>query len=146
MRSLDDLAYKAKDKKAAIGPDIDLDTYSIESPLHADVKNLDTIPKEDREKMTLAGLDASEKERAGTYVQRDATAVHSGSNVDGLEIIPIRKALEEIDWIRDYYWKLASVGHGQIYGACSSRFAGWLCYKGASRQKDNTSGAGMPLS
>jgi len=109
MRSLDDLAYKAKDKKAAIGPDIDLDTYSIESPLHADVKNLNTIPKEDREKMTLAGLDASEKERAGTYVQRDATAVHSGSNVDGLEIIPIRKALEEIDWIRDYYWKLASV-------------------------------------
>jgi len=51
MRGLDDMAYKAKDKKAAIGPDIDLDSYSLESATHADVKNLNTIPKEDRERM-----------------------------------------------------------------------------------------------
>jgi len=103
------MARKAKDKKAAIGPDIDLDTYSLESSIHEDVKNLDTLSKGDQERMILAGLDVSEKERSGTYIQRDATAVHSGSHIEGLEILPIKKALEEIDWIRDYYWKLASV-------------------------------------
>ena len=109
MRSLDEKAYEAKDKKAEIGPDIDLNTYSLESTAHADLKNLDDLPAEDQERMTLAGLDVSEEGRAGTYIQKDATAVHAGSNIDGLEIIPIRKALKEIEWIKDYYWNLLSV-------------------------------------
>ncbi len=109
MRSLDEKAYEAKDKKAEIGPDIDLNTYSLESTAHADLKNLDDLPAEDQERMTLAGFDVSEEGRAGTYIQKDATAVHAGSNIDGLEIIPIRKALKEIEWIKDYYWNLLSV-------------------------------------
>ncbi|MDD5722929.1 MAG: SufD family Fe-S cluster assembly protein [Syntrophales bacterium] len=109
MRSLDDRAHEAKDKKAAIGPDVDLDAYSLESPTHVDVKNLNLMPEADKEKMAFAGLDISEKERSGTYIQKDAFAIHSGSYQDGLEIIPIRKALKEMDWIQEYYWKLASV-------------------------------------
>jgi len=59
MRSLDDKARKAKGKKAAIGPDIDLDAYSLESPAHGELKNLQVLPAADREKMALAGLDIS---------------------------------------------------------------------------------------
>lgn len=109
MRSLDERARGARDKKATIGPDIDLDTYSIESPRHADITNLKVLSQEDRERMALAGLDTNEDERAGTYIQKDGVPIHSGSYQDGLEIIPIKKALEELDWIRDYYWKMASV-------------------------------------
>ncbi len=109
MRSLDDKAREAKGKKAAIGPDIDLDAYSLESPAHGELKDLQVLPAADREKMALAGLDISEGERAGTYIQKDAFPIHSGSHQDGLEIIPIKKALAEMDWIQEYYWKLASV-------------------------------------
>jgi len=109
MRGLDEMADRAKDKKAAIGPDVDLKSYSLESPAQSDIKNLGALSKVDRARMILAGLDVTEEGRSGTYVQKNATAVHSGSNVEGLEIIPIRKALEEVDWIREYYWKLAAV-------------------------------------
>ena len=109
MRSLDERAREAKEKKAAIGPDIDLADYSLESPRHADIKNLKVLSQEDRERMALAGLDINETERAGTYIQKDGISIHSGSQQEGLEIIPIKKALEELDWIKDYYWKMASV-------------------------------------
>ncbi len=109
MRSLDDKAREAKDKEAAIGPDIDLNAYSLESPRHADIKTLKVLSQEDGERMALAGLDIDEKERAGTYIQKDGISIHSGSRHDGLEIIPIKKALAELDWIKDYYWKMASV-------------------------------------
>lgn len=109
MRSLDNRAQEAKDKKAVIGPDIDLSAYSLESPQHRDIKTLTVLSQEDRERMTLAGLDISEKERAGTYIQKDGFPIHAGSHQDGLEIIPIKKALDDLDWIQDYYWKVASV-------------------------------------
>ncbi len=109
MRSLDDKAHGAIDKKAAIGPDIDLGAYSLENPQHADIKNLEVLSEADREKMTLAGLDISGEERSGTYLQKDGTSILSGSHQDGLEIIPIKKALEEMNWVKDYYWKAASV-------------------------------------
>ncbi len=109
MRSLDDKAHEAKDKKAAIGPDIDLNTYSLDSPQHAAVKDLKVMPGADKEKMAFAGLDISEEGRSGTYIQKDAISIHSGSHQDGLEIIPIKKALKEMDWLKEYYWKLASV-------------------------------------
>jgi len=109
MRSLDDKARKAKSKKSGIGPDIDLAAYSLESPAHGEMKDLQGLPPADREKMALAGLDIDTEGRAGTYIQKDAFPIHAGSHQDGLEIIPIKKALAELEWIRDYYWKLASV-------------------------------------
>jgi hypothetical protein len=35
--------------------------------------------------------------------------VHCDVKQDGIEVIPIKKALEKYDWIWDYYWKLVAV-------------------------------------
>jgi Fe-S cluster assembly scaffold protein SufB len=109
MRNLNEKAQEAKEKKAALGVDIELDDYETEPVSHEYVDNLEELSEEDKERMILAGVDAKETDRSGTYVQKDSTVVHSHSKQEGLEVIPIKTALEQYDWIEDYYWNLVSV-------------------------------------
>ena len=109
MRELDEKALNAKGKKASIGPDVDLDAYSLKSKEHEEVEDLNGLSEDDKERMIFAGVDTSEKGRSGTYIQKDKTAIYSLSHHDGLEVIPIKEALKKMDWVKDYYWRLASV-------------------------------------
>ncbi len=109
MRDLDEKALRAKDKKALLGPDIDLDAYHSEPVSHEYVRDLGILSQADKDRMILAGVDADEKERSGTYVQKDSAVIHARSGQDGLEVIPIKDALQQYDWVKDYYWKLIAV-------------------------------------
>ncbi len=109
MRDLDEKALRAKDKKALLGPDIDLDAYHSEPVSHEYVRDLGILSQADKDRMILAGVDADEKERSGTYVQKDSAVIHARSGQDGLEVIPIKEALQQYDWVKDYYWKLIAV-------------------------------------
>ncbi|HOV86466.1 MAG TPA: SufD family Fe-S cluster assembly protein [Syntrophobacteraceae bacterium] len=114
MHYRDELKVKAEralHKKAAIGPDVDLEQFDKTSDPHAYLTDdkLRELPEGDRQRLLMSGVDVSEQDRAGTYFQKDTTVVHCKSKQEGIEVIPIRKALEELDWIWDYYWKLASV-------------------------------------
>ena len=109
MRDLDRKAASAKDKKSKIGSDVNLDSFAVESPQHERIDDLNKLSDADKEQMIFSGVDTSEKERSGSYIQKDSSAIFSFSHDDGLEIIPIKEALEKLDWIKDYYWKLASV-------------------------------------
>jgi len=109
MRELDEKAIKAKNKKATFGSDIDLESYESKPVDHEYIENLESLSRDDKENMLLAGVDAEEKERAGTYIQKDTSVLHVGAKQDGLEIIPIKQALKEYEWIKDYYWNLVSV-------------------------------------
>lgn len=109
MRELDSKATSAQEKKAALGPDIDLDSYAKKAPVHEKLDTPNKLSEADKEQMLNAGIDANEEGRSGTYIQKDSTAVFSFSNDEGLEVIPIKEALEKLDWVRDYYWKLIAV-------------------------------------
>lgn len=114
MYNRDELIRKAgaaKDKVAAIGPDINLNTFDMSPVTHRYVeeKDLQAFPEEEKQLLIMSGLDLSEKERGGTYFQKDTSVIHCKSKQEGIDVIPIKKALEELDWIKDYYWKLASV-------------------------------------
>jgi Fe-S cluster assembly scaffold protein SufB len=109
MRSLDEKALSARDKKAKLGQDIDLDAYRSESVSHSYVEDLGTLSEADKMRMILAGVDAGETGRSGTYVQKDTSVIHAHSMQEGLEVIPITEALKQYDWVRDYYWKLVEV-------------------------------------
>ena len=109
MRELDEKAIKAKNKKATFGSDIDLESYESKPVDHEYIENLESLSRDDKENMLLAGVDTEEKERAGTYIQKDTSVLHVGAKQDGLEIIPIKQALKECEWIKDYYWNLVSV-------------------------------------
>jgi len=109
MRSLDEKAIEAKEKKAGLGSDIDLGAYESKLVAHDYVEALTGLSETDKKRMILAGVDAEEKDRAGTYVQKDSAVIHAHSKQEGLEVIPIKEALEKYDWVQDYYWKLVSV-------------------------------------
>lgn len=104
-------AKKAADKKAPLGPDVNLDEfYSSEVPHKAlSDEEFRSFPPEEQQRLMMAGVDVFEKDRGGTFFQKDTAVVHCKSRQEGIEVLPIRKALEEQDWIYDYYWKLASV-------------------------------------
>jgi len=109
MCDLDEKARQAKEKKAGLGPDIDLDAYESEAVAHEYVEDLHVLSEADKKRMILAGVDAEEKDRSGTFIQKDTVVVHAHSKQEGLEVIPIKDALKKYDWVQDYYWKLVAV-------------------------------------
>jgi Fe-S cluster assembly scaffold protein SufB len=114
MYDRDDLresATKAVEKKAAIGPDINLDEFDEAPVPHTYLADEDlcALPAEEQQRLIMAGLDVTKKERSGTYFQKDTSVIHCHAPQDGIEVLPIQKALEELDWIQDYYWKLVAV-------------------------------------
>jgi len=108
---LKERAVKAADKKAALGQDINLKEFDDSFVVHSYMADEDlcALPLGEQKRLIMAGLDVSQKERAGTFFQKDTSVIHCHSAQDGIEVIPIRKALEQHPWIKDYYWKLVSV-------------------------------------
>lgn len=110
MRDLDEKAVQAIEKKAALGPDIDLDAFDVAPVPHGYVEDLAALPSQDQQRMILAGVDTSEQGRSGTYLQKDTAVIHAHTkDQEGLEVLPIKEALKHYDWVKDYYWKLVSV-------------------------------------
>ncbi len=110
QESLKEKAKQAVNKPAAIGPDIDLSQYDSSQVEHEYLSDnaLHSISGREKDRLTMAGLDVLEEERGGTYFQKDTQVIHCKTTQEGIEVIPIRKALRENEWIREYYWKLVS--------------------------------------
>ena len=111
LEELRERAVRAKEKKAAVGPDVDLEAYDDAPVPHAYMADEDLceLPQAEQQRLIMAGLDVKQAERGGTFFQKDTSVIHCHSQQEGIEVLPIRKALEEKEWIRDYYWKLVSV-------------------------------------
>ncbi len=109
MRNLEEEAMQAREKKAGLGLDIDLEAYQSDRVSHDYVQDLATLSEDDKKQMILAGVDAEEKDRSGTYVQKDTVVIHAHSKQEGLEVMPIKEALGRYEWLEDYYWKLVAV-------------------------------------
>ncbi len=109
MRDLEEKARQAKNKKAALGPDIDLDAFQSDPVPHDYLEDLEALSEADKKQMILAGVDAKERDRSGTFVQKDTAVLHARSKQEGLEVMPIKEALKERNWVEDYYWKLVAV-------------------------------------
>ena len=109
MRDLDERAVQAKEKKASFGQDIDLESFHPKHVPHNYIQDLRTLSEADKGRMLQAGLDVNGQNRSGTFLQKDTELLHVETNHEGLEIIPIKQAVKECDWIKDYYWKLVSV-------------------------------------
>jgi uncharacterized protein len=69
------------------------------------------IELEDRDTVVSSGMDFSEKERSGSFMQRDNSTLFSHSLIDGVEVMGIKEALEKIPEARQYYGSaFASLG------------------------------------
>jgi hypothetical protein len=103
-------AKAAVDKKAALGEDIDLKQYTGTDSEHPYRKDPSDLPREVKERMLGAGVILEDtSQRSGTYLQMDNMPVHHSTAQEGVEVMPVSKALEKYDWMPDYWWKAVSV-------------------------------------
>jgi len=101
-------ARRAKDKKAPLGPDIDLSRYSSQAEEHPPME-LTSISKSEQEVLALTGIDVTGKNRSGTFVQMDHSVVCSMASQEGLEVLSTEEALKKYSWLRDYWWRAVPV-------------------------------------
>jgi Fe-S cluster assembly scaffold protein SufB len=111
LSDIKERAEGAKEKKAVLGPDIDLSRYNqhIEK---GRIENIEGLSQQAREAAILAGIDVKEEVRSGTYIQVDHSVVYERLNkiYEGkLEIMSTTDALRRYDWLEDYYWKSVPV-------------------------------------
>lgn len=97
-------AEEALTKPSRFGPDVDISKFRFEAEKPRDWLNEDFI-----ERATAVGIDLSEKERSGTYIQVDHFSMLEKASAGGLEVMSIDSALENYDWLIDYYWKALKV-------------------------------------
>jgi len=102
-------AEKAKNKKAAIGSDIDMSNFTKESKEeHGTVENIEDVPKKVKKTLLQVGVDSAENERAGSFLQMDQSNIYSSSISKSIELMNLESALDKHSWLSDYMWNVVS--------------------------------------
>jgi Fe-S cluster assembly scaffold protein SufB len=104
-------AGKAKEKKAILGPDLDLSRYGQHIE-RGKLESLESLPQQAKEAAIMAGININEELRSGSYLQVDHSVVYESLNkaYEGqLEIMSTTDALNKYDWLEDYYWRAVPV-------------------------------------
>jgi Fe-S cluster assembly scaffold protein SufB len=112
-------AQTAKDKKSAYGNDIDLDQFAKQVPPREKITSLTELSQGVKERALGVGVDASMKDRSGSFFQHDQSVVFSASTIEGLELMDINDALKKYDWLHDYFFKVVQPDQDKFtaYGA-----------------------------
>lgn len=112
LDEINERARKAQSKIALYGEDIDLLKFSL-PPQEDEVSSLSSLPREIQEIAKSVGVDVQEKDRSGTYVQLDSSAIYKRVNnvyKSQLEIMSIKDALNNYPEIYEkYWWKAVAV-------------------------------------
>jgi Fe-S cluster assembly protein SufB len=102
-------AEKSRDKKAAIGQDLDLNQFQRQAEDWSYDEKYQNFDAREKEHLLLAGIELTDEEHAGTFLQADRSIMHCQTSQPGLEILPIKEALQKYDGLKEYYWQLVSV-------------------------------------
>jgi Fe-S cluster assembly scaffold protein SufB len=102
-------AEKSRDKKAALGPDLELKDFSRQGGDWEYDPDYGRFSPEERRHMLRSGIELTDVEHAGTFLQADTAVVHCQVNQPGVEVLPITEALKSHDWVPDLLWRLVAV-------------------------------------
>lgn len=105
------LAESAINKRAIYGEDIDLSLYKEPEELK-EVDDLSKLPPEIQKIAESSGMDITEKDRAGSFIQLDHSVIYQkiqSAYKGQLEIMSVTDALEKYPELEDYWWKTVRV-------------------------------------
>ena len=105
MHELDEKAADTKTKKLDSGWDVDLERYTDRLEAHPYIDDLAEIEAADTAQMLKVGVDTAEKERVGTFIQKDSSVLHCKVQQSGVEVLGISQAIKKYDWLGNYLWK-----------------------------------------
>lgn len=112
QEELKERAKKAIDRKAVYGEDIDLSAFE-EADEHYAVDELSKLPKEIQQAAIASGIDPSEANRSGSFMQLDHSVIYQKIQKayhGKLEIMDINEALVRYPEIFEkYWWRAAKV-------------------------------------
>lgn len=109
MSEIREKAERTKDKKAALGVDVDLNEYARPKKSWDYDPEFGRFSPEERDHLLRVGVELTDTEHAGTFVQADASVVHCQANIPGVEVLPITEAMHRYNWVADHMWRLVSV-------------------------------------
>ncbi len=109
MSEIREKAERTREKRAALGVDVDLSQYSRPKESWDYDPEFGNFSAEEREHLLRVGVELSDAEHAGTFVQADASVVHCQANIPGVEVLPITEAMHRYDWVAEHMWRLVSV-------------------------------------
>ncbi|PIE69421.1 MAG: hypothetical protein CSA21_01965 [Deltaproteobacteria bacterium] len=84
---------------------VDLNHYVFTGGEEETLEDVTQVPQKDREQLLMAGVDVSQKDRSGTFLQFDHAKVHCSSCQPGVEVLGINEALEKYNGLPEYFWK-----------------------------------------
>ncbi len=102
-------AEQSRYKKAALGPDLDLGEFLRHGGQWSYDPDYRGFTPEERGQLLKAGIELTDLEHAGTFLQADAAVVHCQANREGVEVLPITEALTRHSWLSDLLWTLVPV-------------------------------------
>ena len=89
--------------------EIDIKSYKSGAEGESSPESIEDIDNSRKKSMLSAGVDTSEKNRSGSYIQIGNTVLRSKSLYPGVEVTGISEALGNHEWLANYFWKILSV-------------------------------------
>jgi uncharacterized protein len=109
MSEIKQRAEQSREKKAAFGADVNLAEFSRQGGAWEYDPDYRGFSPEERSHLLTAGIELTDEDHAGTFLQADRAVVHCQTRQPGVEVLPITEALKQHDWARDYLWRLVAV-------------------------------------
>jgi Fe-S cluster assembly scaffold protein SufB len=109
MSEVKQRAEASRDKKAALGPDLNLKEFSRRGGDWAYDPDYRQFSPEERSRLLTTGIELSDEGHAGTFLQADKAIVHCLARQPGVEVLPITEAMGRHDWVPALLWGLVAV-------------------------------------
>lgn len=104
-------AEKVKEKPAVLGPDVDIDKFSSKTAQIKAISSTNELAPQVAQKAQEVGINPDENKRSGTFFQHDHSVLLAcqKKGIEGVEVLGTPQALEQYEWLNDYYWKAVAI-------------------------------------
>jgi uncharacterized protein len=109
MSQIKERAEQSRHKKAAFGTDLDLDKFSRQGGAWDYDPDYRQFSPEERSRLLTTGIELTDEDHAGTFLQADKAIVHCQTRQPGVEVLPITEAVNRHDWVKNLLWNLVAV-------------------------------------
>ena len=94
MSEIKERAEQSRQKKAAFGPDLNLEDFSRQGGAWDYDPDYRQFSPEERSRLLTAGIELTDEDHAGTFLQADKAIVHCQTRQPGVEVLPITEAVQ----------------------------------------------------
>jgi uncharacterized protein len=110
--------------KTVTEPKVDLARFNFEQDDAPGLADLRDLSPEDKNQLLMAGIDANEAQRSGTYLHINHSKAHCHSCQADLEVLDTREALDRYDGLPEYYWQAVDKDKDEFTRAAAEKIHG----------------------